>query len=187
MDAVNEKVRNERQLLNSFTTNSRTDSRASERTLVNMSETELEERSKVKDLEKDGADGTLLQQPVVVTKGHAAPDPFARAKLLMWMVINTLATVFIVSPCSPQPFQLNALKYPFIFDNISPILDLSRYRIMLIPISVHRSSATKPSSRILPLASVRPPLQPSISSSLSQPCIAFPHRDIKCSCQNGLG
>ena len=91
MDAVSEKFRD------TTTTDSRSESRASERTLLNMSDTELEDKSRGKDLEKEGADGLLPQTPNIVTKDHVAPDPFARAKMLMWMGINTLATVFIVS------------------------------------------------------------------------------------------
>ncbi|KAL9101170.1 MAG: hypothetical protein Q9163_003548 [Psora crenata] len=92
MDAVNEKVRD----ATATALGSRSESRSSERTLFNMSETELEDRSRGKDLEKEGADATMLQTLNVVTKDHVAPDPLARAKMLMWMAINTLATVFIV-------------------------------------------------------------------------------------------
>lgn len=63
-----------------------------------MSDAELADRDgKGRDMEKEGADGTVLQTPLVVTKDHIAKDPLARAKMLMWMGINTLATVFIVS------------------------------------------------------------------------------------------
>lgn len=100
MDAVTGKSREKSDTFSALTPDSRSDSRASERTLFNMSDTELEDRSKSKDLEKDAADGITPQTPIVVTKDHAAPDPLARAKMLMWMGINTLATVFIVRrPC----------------------------------------------------------------------------------------
>ena len=92
MDAVNEKHRIRAQSLYDQG-DLRSDSRASsERTLLNMSDTELEDRGKLKDIEKAAADGV-----VVVTKDHVAPDPLARIKMIMWMVVNTLATVFIVS------------------------------------------------------------------------------------------
>ena len=91
MDAVSEKFKD------TITPDSRSDSRASDRTLLNMSDTELEERSRGKDLEMEGAESKMPLAPVIVTKDHVAPDPLARAKMLMWMAINTLATVFIVS------------------------------------------------------------------------------------------
>ena len=96
MDAVTGKFREKSDTLSGLTPDSRSDSQASERTLFNMSDTELEERSKTKDLEKDGAEVPTPQRSPVITKDHAAPDPLARAKMLMWMAINTLATVFIV-------------------------------------------------------------------------------------------
>lgn len=71
----------------------RDDSRSSERTLLNMSDSEADEKSRMPDLEKEGAaEGTLAS---VVNK-NVEVDPRARAKMLMWMGINTLATVFIV-------------------------------------------------------------------------------------------
>lgn len=42
-------------------------------------------------------DEIVPQTANLITKDHAAPDPLARAKMLMWMAINTVATVFIVS------------------------------------------------------------------------------------------
>ena len=73
----------------------RPDSRASERTLINMSESEMEEKGRNGDVEK----GTSVQgrMPTITTKDHTAQDPLARAKMFAWMFINTLATVFIVS------------------------------------------------------------------------------------------
>lgn len=74
----------------------RPDSRASERTLINMSETEMEEKGRNGDVEKgSGPEGRM---PTITTKDHTAQDPLARAKMFAWMFINTLATVFIVSP-----------------------------------------------------------------------------------------
>ena len=99
MAAATDRLRERSQSLTPFPGDSRSGSQTSERTLVNMSETELEERSKVKDLEKGPLDASPRQPPGIITKDHVAPDPYARAKLLMWMAINTLATVFIVSGC----------------------------------------------------------------------------------------
>lgn len=79
----------------------RPDSRASERTLINMSETEMEEKGRNGDVES--ATGPEGRMPTITTKGHTAQDPLARAKMFAWMFINTLATVFIVShACSGQ-------------------------------------------------------------------------------------
>ncbi|KAG8533356.1 uncharacterized protein KY384_002139 [Bacidia gigantensis] len=93
---MDEKYRDRAQSLGYQPGDVRSDSRASsERTLLNMSETELEDR-KPKDIEKGSADGTTTRIPAVVTKDHVTPDPLARTKMIMWMAINTLATVFIV-------------------------------------------------------------------------------------------
>ena len=92
MDTVNEKFSDRAHSLyeqGDLRSNSRA---SSERTLLNMSDTELEDRGKLKDIEKGSGDVT-----VVVTKDHATPDPLARVKMIMWMAVNTLATVFIVS------------------------------------------------------------------------------------------
>lgn len=59
-----------------------------------MSDSDAEEKGRIADLEKEGVEGRM---PTLVTKDHVAQDPLARAKMLMWMAINTLATVFIVS------------------------------------------------------------------------------------------
>lgn len=75
----------------------RPDSRASDRTLINMSETEMEEKARNGDVEK--ATSVEGRMPTVTTKDHIAQDPLARAKMFAWMFINTLATVFIVSCC----------------------------------------------------------------------------------------
>ncbi len=82
----------------------RPDSRSSERTLLNMSDTEMEEKSRSTDLEKEAAEGLL---PKTVTKDHVKEDPLARAKLMFWMVINTVATVMIVSRPLVKTFSLN--------------------------------------------------------------------------------
>ncbi|KAL2043365.1 hypothetical protein N7G274_003671 [Stereocaulon virgatum] len=71
----------------------RSQSGSSERTLLNMSDTEMEEKRRSADLEKEAAEGLL---PKTITKDHIAPDPYARAKMLFWMAINTVATVLIV-------------------------------------------------------------------------------------------
>ena len=73
---------------------SRSESRSSERTLLNMSDNEEIEKRKSGDLEKDGVEGQL---PTIVTKDHVTEDPMARIKLLWWMFVNTVATVLIVS------------------------------------------------------------------------------------------
>ena len=85
----------------------RPDSRSSERTLLNMSDTEMEEKSRSTDLEKEAAEGLL---PKTVTKGHVKEDPLARAKLMFWMVVNTVATVMIVSRPLIKTFSLDAQK-----------------------------------------------------------------------------
>ncbi|CAF9926702.1 MAG: hypothetical protein ALECFALPRED_003507 [Alectoria fallacina] len=71
----------------------RSESGVSDRTLLNMSDSETDEKRRSGDLEKDGL---VEQLPKVVTKEHATKDPYARAKILMWMFVNTLATVTIV-------------------------------------------------------------------------------------------
>jgi len=74
---------------------SRSDSRSSERTLLNMSDTELDEKRRSGDLEKEAATDGLL--PKVEIKDHVTEDPLKRAKLTFWMAVNTVATVLIVS------------------------------------------------------------------------------------------
>ena len=75
----------------------RSESVVSDRTLLNMSDSESDEKRRSGDLEKEGL---IEQLPKVVTKEHAVKDPYARAKILMWMFVNTLATVTIV--CYPS-------------------------------------------------------------------------------------
>lgn len=77
----------------SYNLDIRPDSRNSERTLLNMSDTEMDEKRRSTDLEKEAAEGLL---PKTVTKDKVTDDPLARAKLMFWMVVNTVATVMIV-------------------------------------------------------------------------------------------
>lgn len=72
----------------------RSESTLSDRTLLNMSDSDSDEKRRSGDLEKEGL---VEQLPKAVTKEHATKDPYARVKILMWMAINTLATVTIVS------------------------------------------------------------------------------------------
>ena len=72
----------------------RSESALSDKTLLNMSDSETDEKRRSGDLERDSLAEHL---PKVVTKEHATKDPYSRAKILMWMLINTLATVTIVS------------------------------------------------------------------------------------------
>ena len=97
MDALNDD--NEKSKLVSSnsrdeTNRSRSESTLSDRTLLNMSDSEVDEKRRSGDPEKEGL---VEQLPQVVTKEHASRDPYARAKILMWMFVNTLATVTIVS------------------------------------------------------------------------------------------
>lgn len=87
----------------------RSDSRSSERTLLNMSDTEMEEKRRSTDLEKEAAEGLL---PKTVTKDHVTADPLARAKLMFWMVVNTVATVMIVSRWLNKTFGPNDISRP---------------------------------------------------------------------------
>ena len=91
----------------------RPDSRSSERTLLNMSDTEMEEKRRSIDLEKEAAEGLL---PKTVTKDHVTEDPLARAKLMFWMAVNTVATVMIVSLRLSQPQRCSKPK----LDNSRP-------------------------------------------------------------------
>lgn len=103
MDALNAEAEKARLMSQEKSSNSihleplpsRSDSRSSERTLLNMSDNEEMEKRKSADLEKEGVDGQL---PTIVTKDHVTEDPLARLKLLWWMFVNTVATVMIVSP-----------------------------------------------------------------------------------------
>ena len=98
MDALNaeaEKVRrmNDEKGHNLDILRPRSQSGSSERTLLNMSDTEMEEKRRSGDIEKEAAEGLL---PKTVTKDHVTPDPLARAKMIFWMAVNTVATVLIV-------------------------------------------------------------------------------------------
>lgn len=105
MDALNdnnEKVR----LVSSSTREEaprpRSESVVSDRTLLNMSDSETDEKRRSGDLEKEGL---VEQLPKVVTKEHATKDQYARAKILMWMFVNTVATVTIVRYHDPSTKQ----------------------------------------------------------------------------------
>ena len=88
----------------SYNLDIRPDSRNSERTLLNMSDTEMDEKRRSTDLEKEAAEGLL---PKTVTKDKVTDDPLARAKLMFWMVVNTVATVMIVSRRLIKTFSVN--------------------------------------------------------------------------------
>ena len=88
----------------SYNLDIRPDSRSSERTLLNMSDTEMEEKRRSTDLEKEAAEGLL---PKTITKDKVTEDPLARAKLMFWMVVNTVATVMIVSRLFIKTFSPN--------------------------------------------------------------------------------
>ncbi|MCJ1273718.1 hypothetical protein MMC21_001511 [Puttea exsequens] len=103
MDALNaeaEKVRLMSEETNSLEPppRSRSDSRSSEQTLLNMSDTEMtdldEKRRSGGDIEKAAAGDGLLPQTNI--KDHVADDKMKRAKLIFWMAVNTIATVAIV-------------------------------------------------------------------------------------------
>lgn len=108
MDALNaeaEKVRLMSEENNSLELplRSRSDSRSSERTLLNMSDTESDEKRRSGDLEKDAATEALLPLEVEI-KDHVTEDPLKRVKLLFWMTVNTVATVMIVSSLKSMSF-----------------------------------------------------------------------------------
>lgn len=143
MDALNDD--NEKSRLVSSKTRDedlrpRSESGLSDKTLLNMSDSETDEKRRSGDLEKD----SLAEQlPKVVTKEHATKDPYSRAKILMWMLVNTLATVTIVS-CH--------------FHTICHVPDQS-----MLTTFCTRSSATKPYLATNPFHNVKQPSQPSTS------------------------
>lgn len=142
----------------------RPDPRASERTLINMSETEMEEKGRNGDAEKGPVEAIAA---TVITKDHKTQDPTARAKMFMWMFINTLATVFIVSrhhSCPTTSHHQRSVDAPG-QGGIprTSILWCSSHNILTVSFSF-RSFATKPSSPILPSHNVRPPSPRSTSS-----------------------
>ena len=119
----------------------RSESALSDKTLLNMSDSETDEKRRSGDLEKD----SLAEQlPKVVTKEHATKDPYARAKILMWMLVNTLATVTIVS-CH------------------SHTICHGPDQCMLTTFFCNRSSAIKPYLATNPFHNVKQPSQPSTS------------------------
>ena len=120
----------------------RSESALSDKTLLNMSDSETDEKRRSGDLEKDSLAEHL---PKVVTKEHATKDPYARAKILMWMLINTLATVTIVS-CHLH----TSCHVPD--------------QCMLTTFFCTRSSAIKLYSATNPFHNVKQPSQPSTSS-----------------------
>lgn len=81
-----------------------------------MAEGELEDKSRNGDLEKVGVEGRL---PTITTKDHVAQDPNGRAKMFMWMVINTLATVAIVSLL--QHHRIAACAFSYCFETCPPL------------------------------------------------------------------
>ena len=149
----------------------RSESTLSDRTLLNMSDSDSDEKRRSGDLEKDGL---VEQLPKVVTKDHATKDPYARAKILMWMFVNTLATVTIVSCLSLPPSTPNCISIR------RSTLDASNHcanchvsnhsnQCVLTILFFTRSSAIKPSSATNPSHNVKQPSQPSTSSSLRPP------------------
>ena len=136
----------------------RSESTLSDRTLLNMSDSENDEKRRSGDLEKEGL---VEQLPKVVTKEHATKDPYARAKILMWMAINTLATVTIVS-CPYSYLDTEPLNQTL---NAQPSCKLQRKQSKLTILSSIRSSAIKPFSAINPSHNVKQPSHPSTSSS----------------------
>ena len=119
----------------------RSESALSDKTLLNMSDSETDEKRRSGDLEKD----SLAEQlPKVVTKEHATKDPYARAKILMWMLVNTLATVTIVS--CPVYTSCHVPDH-----------------CILTTFFCIRSSAIKPYSATNPFQNVKQPSQPSTS------------------------
>ncbi len=154
MDALNAEAEKIRHMSDEKSTNNssfleplrpRSDSGTSERTLLNMSDTEENEKARSADLEKEGVEGQL---PTIEIKDHVTEDPLARIKLLCWMFINTVATVLIVS-CPPLASR-SQCSSPVDADNM---------------MHFHRSFVTKPSSATNRLDNVKPPSLPSTSSS----------------------
>lgn len=165
MDAVKEKYGEHNHTVTA--SNSRSESRSSERTLLNLSDTEMDEKTRNADVEKQTMNG-VPSSPVVVTKDHVAPDPMARPKMFAWMFVNTLATVFIVRPSSTD--RMNGVLYLRPQQRHHTMLctthssGLMFARIPSLPFPRSRSSATKPSFPTHPSANVKPPSPPSISS-----------------------
>ena len=136
----------------------RSESTLSDRTLLNMSDSENDEKRRSGDLEKEGL---VEQLPKVVTKEHATKDPYARGKILMWMAINTLATVTIVS-CHYSYLEIEPLNQTL---NAQPSRKLQPQQSKLTILSSIRSSAIKPFSATNPSHNAKQPSHPSTSSS----------------------
>ncbi len=141
----------------------RSESAVSDRTLLNMSDSENDEKRRSGDLEKEGL---IEQLPNIVTKEHVSKDPYARAKILMWMFVNTLATVTIVSyHCYPSTQQCR-IRHSAL-NRCARIASTPNQ--MLTPPLFTRFSAIKPFSATNPSHNVKQPLQPSTSSSQQRP------------------
>ena len=142
----------------------RSESGLSDRTLLNMSDSDPDEKRRSGDLEKEGL---VEQLPKVVAKEHATKDPYARAKILMWMFVNTVATVTIVSyyflcmevPEGPSSVHQSNTRRPTI----------AIYQSILTAIFFIRSSVTKPFSATNLSHNVKQHSQPSTSSLQQRP------------------
>ena len=152
----------------------RSESTLSDRTLLNMSDSENDEKRRSGDLEKEGL---VEQLPKVVTKEHATKDPYARAKILMWMAINTLATVTIVS-CHYLYLDTELLNQRHSATNKSRTSQRTQPKLTIL--SSIRSFAIKPFSATNPSHNVKQPSQPSTSSS--QPQRSTSSRALKSAC-----
>lgn len=189
MDALNaeaEKVRLMSEENNSLEPplRSRSDSRSSELTLLNMSDTEMDEKRRSGDLEKDAATEGLLPLEVEI-KDHVTEDPLKRAKLIIWMAINTVATVMIVSCHRSSPFFRNRVQCwnnEHVASNIIRSCDKFFYTNHIL---LRRSSVTKPSSATSLSDNVKPPSQPSTSSLRPQPSTSSRGRCSPCSTPSG--
>ena len=164
MDALNDD--NEKRQFGSSSTRDegprpRSGSTLSDRTLLNMSDSENDEKRRSGDLEKEGL---VEQLPKVVTKEHATKDPYARAKILMWMAINTLATVTIVS-CHYSYLDTELLNQTL---SSQPSRTLQRKQPKLTILFSIRFSAIKQFSATNPFHNVKQPSRPSTSSSQPQ-------------------
>lgn len=118
MDALND----DNEKLRLVSSRPRSESIVSDRTLLNMSDSETDEKRRSGDLEKEGL---VEQLPKVVTKDHASKDPYARAKILMWMLVNTLSTVTIVSCHYPSTEQSRSIRLSTL--NASTIARIAMY------------------------------------------------------------
>ena len=140
----------------------RSESTLSDRTLLNMSDSENDEKRRSGDLEKEGL---VEQLPKVVTKEHATKDPYARVKILMWMAINTLATVTIVS-CHYSYLDTEPVGSETLSDQQSRTSQRKQPKLTIL--SSIRFFAIKPFSATNPFHNVKQPSHPSTSSSQPQ-------------------